>query len=192
MAHWHDSYFLLLDLLIKFSSCQCISELSDPIRMKLLINYSWVSFTKRDNTQPISSDKVTANQYPKYSWAQTFHVVIDWHAHKLCQDLEVILYNAYISIIYLNVARGYMAYLTIEGAIYSHFNTKIEISSIKLGQGVIHSFTWIYSMEIQIPESKFTLLTMINVIFFKIFTTFHCKCYFLRDRVWSSKCNISK
>ena len=78
------------------------------------------------------------------------------------------------------------------GAIYSHFYTKIEIWSIKLGWGVIHSFTWIFSMVIQIPESKFTPLTMINVIIFKIFTTFHCKCYFLMDRVWPSKCNISK
>ena len=41
----------------------------------------------------------------KYSWAQTFHVT-DWHAHKLRQNLEVFLYNAYISIIYLKVARG--------------------------------------------------------------------------------------
>ena len=47
-------------------------------------------------------------------------------------------------------------------------------------------------MEIQIPESKFTPLTMINVIVFKIFTTFHSKRYFLMDRVWPSKCNISK
>ena len=77
----------------------------------------------------------------------------------------------------------YMAYLTIEGAIYSHFYTKIEIWSIKLGWWVIHSFTWICSMEIQIPESIFTPLTMINVIVFKIFTTFHCKRYFLMDRV---------
>ena len=37
----------------------------------------------------------------------------------------------------------------------------------------MYSFTWIYSMETQIPESKFTPLTMINVIIFKIFTTFH-------------------
>ena len=84
-----------------------------------------------------------------------------------------------------------MAYLTIEGAIYSHFYTKIEFWSIKLGWGVKHSFTWMFSMEIQIPESKFTPLTMINVIIFKIFTTFHCKRYFLMDRVWPSKCNIS-
>ena len=77
----------------------------------------------------------------------------------------------------------YTAYLTIEGAIYSHFYTKIEIRSVKLGWEVIHSFTWIYSMEIQSPESKFTQLTMINVIVFKIFTTFDCKRYFLMDRV---------
>ena len=85
-----------------------------------------------------------------------------------------------------------IAYLMIEGAIYSHFYAKIEIWSIKLGWGVIHSFTWIYSMEIQIPESKFTPLIMNNVIIFNIFTTFHCKCYFLMDRVWPSKRNISK
>ena len=83
----------------------------------------------------------------------------------------------------------HMAYLTIEGAIYSHFLHKNLNLKYKTWLGG-HAF---FYMDLFHGNTNSRVkIYSINVIVFKIFTTFHCKRYFLMDRVWPSKFNISR